>query len=297
MKKARVVKVTARNGLGPDAALQEKKLQRMFQLGISQVLPSGSSRDNVHHLFREQDRIGIKINTIGGRKLSTRPEVTQALCHVLTQAGRQELIVWDRTNRELKEAGYRLNLSRDGLQVFGTDSRGIGYDSYLVSHKNIGSLFSAIQSRRISASLSLAMLKDHGLAGITAGMKNYFGAIHNPNKYHDFNCDPFVAELFETAPIQQKHRLTIVDALLVQYHRGPAFHGRWARHCGTLIFSDDPVAADYVGWQMIEKLRAEHGLPSLAEEKREPKYILTAGKLGLGQSDPKFIEVIENETT
>jgi hypothetical protein len=55
------------------------------------------------------------------------------------------------------------------------------------------------------------------------------------------------------------------------------------------------VAADRIGWQLIEKHRAKHGLPSLAEEKREPKYILTPGRLGLGQSNPQNIEVIEYE--
>lgn len=295
MDKARVIVVTGRGVLASDATLNVNKLQQMFQLGISQVMPSGNTKENLHHLFSEQDRIGIKINTIGGRNLSTRPDVSLALGRMLAQLGRGDHVIWDRTNRELNAAGYRLNINRSGLQVFGTDSRGFGYESNLISHKNIGSLFSAIQTRGISASISLAILKDHGLAGITAGMKNYFGAIHNPNKYHDFNCDPFVAELFETSPIRQKHRLTIVDALLVQFHRGPAYHARWAKMCGTLIFSTDPVAADYVGWQMIEKLRADHGLPSLEEEEREPKYILSAGKLGLGQSDPRAIEVREHE--
>ncbi len=287
--------VTGKDVLGSKFSLNEKKLQLMFRFGLSQILPSGDADENLLKLFTAQDQIGIKINTIGGRKLSTRPEVTHVLSSLLHTAGRENPIVWDRTNRELKEAGYRLNMNRKGPRIYGTDSRGLGYDAYLLSHKNIGSLFSAIQYRQISASISLAILKDHGLAGVTAGMKNYFGSIHNPNKYHDFNCDPYVAELFETPPIQKKHRLTIVDALLVQFHRGPAYHAQWAESLGILIFSTDPVAADYAGWQLIEKLRSLHGLPSLAEEKREPNYILTAGKLGLGQANPDQIEVINHE--
>jgi len=294
MKNARVVVVTGQNVVGKDAALDEKKLQRMLHTGISFVISSGEFKENLIQLFSENDQIGIKINTIGGRKLSTRPEVSYSLSYLMQAESRKNLVVWDRTNRELKEAGYRLNMNRKELQVYGTDSRGLGYDSYLLSHKNIGSLYSSIQARRISASISLAMLKDHGLAGVTAGMKNYFGAIHNPNKYHDSNCDPYVAELFETPPIQQKHRLTILDALTVQYHRGPAYHAQWAAPCGILIFSTDPVAADRIGWQLIERLRAKHGLPSLAEENREPNYIHTAANLGLGQSNLQNIDVIDH---
>jgi uncharacterized protein (DUF362 family) len=164
-----------------------------------------------------------------------------------------------------------------------------------VSHLNIGSLFSSIQADQISSSISLAILKDHGLAGITAGMKNYFGAIHNPNKYHDTNCDPFVAEVFDTAVIKNKHVLTILDALTVQYHRGPSFHSRWADKKGMLIFSFDPVAADTAGWQIIEKLRAEKGLPSLEEEERVPKYLKTAENMGIGTAEIEKIRIEEEE--
>jgi uncharacterized protein (DUF362 family) len=147
----------------------------------------------------------------------------------------------------------------------------------------------------VSASISLAVLKDHGMAGVTAGMKNYFGAIHNPNKYHDSNCNPFVAELFETDFIRKKHRLTILDCLLVQYHRGPSYHPRWTEKYEALLFSLDPVAADFVGWQLIEKLRAGNGLPSLEEEKREPLYLRTAERMGLGKANLSEIQLIENE--
>jgi len=130
---------------------------------------------------------------------------------------------------------------------------------------------------------------------VTGSLKNYFGAIHNPNKYHDSSCDPYIAELFETSPIRQKHRLTILDALRVQYHRGPSYHSRWLAAARKLIFSLDPVAADTVGWKLIEDLRAQNGLPSLKEEGREPGYLLTAEKLNLGQARLENIEIIEEE--
>lgn len=175
----------------------------------------------------------------------------------------------------------------------GTDTAGAGYPGEPLIHLNIGSLFSTIQSSLITASVSFAILKDHGMAGITAGMKNYFGVIHNPNKYHDDSCNPFVAELFDTSPIKGKHRLTILDALVVQYHRGPSYHARWAETCETLIFSTDPVAADSTGWQIVEKLRKEKSLPSLEEDNRLPLYIRTAERMRLGKANPADIQVIE----
>jgi uncharacterized protein (DUF362 family) len=294
---SKVVLIRGKGVLTGGRDIDQKKLLSMYKLGIQTLMDKQSPKDGLRLIFKSSDKVGIKINTISGRKLSSLPEVSFSLARLLQDSEIQQknIIIWDRTNRELTEAGYSLNLNRNGIKVFGTDTKGIGYDSQLTSHLNIGSLFSSIQSNKITASISLAVLKDHGMAGVTAGMKNYFGAIHNPNKYHDFNCNPFVAELFETKPIKRKHKLTILDSLIVQYHRGPSYHARWAEKYEALILSLDPVAADYVGWQVIEKLRARKGLPSLKEEKRAPVYLKTAEKMGLGKATTEEIQIIEED--
>lgn len=293
---SKVVIVKGRGAVDPRGNINLTKLTQMFRRGI-EVLVDINLRESLHQFFKSRDRIGIKINTISGKKLSTLPETALTWARLLAHNGLREenIIVWDRTNRELKEAGYRLNMNGRGVKVFGTDSRGVGYERQLVSHRNIGSLFSSIQSRFITASVSLAVLKDHGLAGVTAGMKNYFGTIHNPNKYHDTHCDPFIPELFETSLIMEKHRISILDALIVQYHRGPAYHARWAEKYNALVFGVDPVAVDSVGWKIIEDLRARKGLPSLKEEDREPAYLKTAQKMGLGIAEWEKIQVLSEE--
>lgn len=272
-------------------------IEEMYAKGLTSLADRTHPRDALRLFFKDRDRIGIKINTIGGRPISTTPATSLSLAKLFVANGwnADNVLIWDRTNRELKEAGYHLNMNQSGIKIYGTDSNGVGYNSTLTAYLNIGSLFSTIFTNTITASVSLAMLKDHGLAGVTGGMKNYFGAIHNPNKYHDNNCDPFIAELVGTPMIRNKHRISILDALKVQYHRGPSFHPRWEEDYGALVFSEDPVAADTVGWQIIKKLRAQKGLPSLEEEQRPPKYLHTAEKMGLGTSDLKNIHIIELE--
>jgi uncharacterized protein (DUF362 family) len=299
MALSNVVLVKGKGVLTQSDIIDQKKLSQMVSRGFELLFNSKNPQESLQHLFKSSDNVGIKINTIGGKKISTRPEVPHSLARLLAGSGIPEsnLIIWDRTNRELREAGYRLNADRNSLKVHGTDTQvnWAGYNFDLVSHLNIGSRFTKIQSNFVTASISLAILKDHGMAGVTAGMKNYFGAIHNPNKYHDTNCDPYVAELFETDPIKEKHKLSILDCLVVQYHRGPSFHARWAEKHETLIFGLDPVATDFVGWQVIEKLRAENGLPSLKEENREPNYLKSAEKMDLGKANSNDIKVIEEE--
>jgi len=296
MAAVKVVRVRGRGVLRAEGAIDPVIIQRMHERGIQLLTGQPSAAAGLGALFRPSDRVGIKINTIAGRRLSTPPEVALPFSKLLAQAGLLEknIVIWDRTNIELKEAGYKLQAG-SGLRIFGTDAVGAGYTAEPLVHLNIVSLLSTIQTDFVTASVSLAILKDHGLAGITAGMKNYFGAIHNPNKYHDTNCNPYVAELFDMPEIKTKHRLTILDALVVQYHRGPSYHARWADRFESLIFSLDPVAADFIGWQIIEKLRKAQGLPTLSEDKREPLYIQTASRMGLGRAAVNDIQLIEED--
>ena len=295
MARSRVVIVRAGNVWTPTGAVDPAVIEKIYARGFALLTGEKDEPRAVSSLFRPDDRVGVKINTIGGKALSTRPDVALPLAAWLSRNGLQgkNLFIWDRTNRELSEAGYGTSAERSRIKVFGTDTDGVGYESGLVSHLGVGSLFSKIQTEFATASVSLAILKDHGLAGVTAGLKNYFGAIHNPNKYHDFHCNPFVAEVFDAPPVKDKHKVSIIDALVVQYHKGPSYHARWAAKYGGLIFSLDPVAADSVGWSVIERLRAEGGLPTLKEEGREPAYLATAEKMGLGRAGLGSIETVE----
>ncbi len=295
MAAARVVIVKAGNLWTSTGAVDPAVITKMYARGFALLTGEKDEPAAVSSLFRPGDRVGIKVNTIGGRALSTRPDVALPLASWLSRNGLQgkNLFIWDRTTRELRDAGYGTSAERTGIKTFGTDTDGVGYETGLVSHLGIGSLFSKIQTEFATASVSLAILKDHGLAGVTAGMKNYFGAIHNPNKYHDFHCNPFVADVFDAPPVKSKHRVSIIDALVVQYHKGPSYHAQWAAKCGRLIFSLDPVAADSVGWSLIERLRADGGLPTLKEEGREPVYLATAEKMGLGRAGLGSIETVE----
>ncbi|MBN2198557.1 MAG: DUF362 domain-containing protein [Candidatus Aminicenantes bacterium] len=297
MPPSRVVSVKAGNIIGRDGAVDPKRVRLALEAGLAALAEAPGIREALDRLFKRDERFGIKINTIAGPALSTLPETSLPLARLLLESrlAPKSVVIWDRTNRELRDAGYTLNLGSSGPSVLGTDTEGFGYERELVSHKNIGSLFSTILSRRVTSSISLAILKDHGLAGVTGGMKNYFGAVHNPNKYHDTGCDPFVAELFETDEIRSRHRLTILDALVVQFHRGPSHHPRWAKKLETFLFSLDPVAADSAGWSVIERLRARAGLPSLEEEGREPTYLRTAEKMGLGVARSDGIRLVEIE--
>jgi uncharacterized protein (DUF362 family) len=138
----------------------------------------------------------------------------------------------------------------------------------------------------------MPVLKDHSLAGLSGGFKNMYGAVHNPNKYHDNNCDPYAAHVSNLAPIREKTRLIIIDAVNVQYNGGPGYDSRYLENYGGVIIAKDPVAADTIALEILEKLRAKNNLPDLATAGRPVKYIKTAEALGLGVADRNKIDLI-----
>jgi uncharacterized protein (DUF362 family) len=138
------------------------------------------------------------------------------------------------------------------------------------------------------------VLKDHGICGITNALKNFFGAIHNPNKYHENRCDPFIADINMLSEIRNKIRITISDVLTAQCEGGPPFMPQWAWPFNGLLVGFDLVALDRIGWDIIEKKRKEMGLLTLKQVNREPTYIATAanGAHRLGCNDLSKIEVV-----
>ena len=269
-------------------------LHRLLDAAVQRLTAAPDAAAAWRSLFRPGDRVGIKVNTLG---LSTQPAVVEAIVAGLRQAGLPDknIIIWDRFDVELAQAGFTLNRSGDGVRCRGTDAEriGSGYQGEIESSGRIGSCFSRIVAEEVNALISVPVLKDHNLAGVSLGMKNFYGAIHNPNKYHDHNCDPYVSDVVSHRFIGPKWRLTVCDGTRGQYHAGPGRHPGFAWPFSGLIVSDDIVAADAVGADLLDEKRRAEGLESLAAEKRPPKHIATAGARGLGVADLSRIERIE----
>ena len=273
-------------GGGLDPKLLADGLGAAVARAAGEPTPVGAMR----RLFRPKDVVGIKVNCLGGRGVCTRPEVALQLAAWLQAAGvpAERIYVWDRTDRELRDAGYAL--SRSGVRVFGTNDDGWGD---LVDWGPSASRFARVLVEDLTAVISCAVMKDHYLAGASLSMKNWYGAVHNPNKLHDEGCAPFVPALSQHPLVRQKLRLNVVDGSLAQCHGGPGRVPRWAWPYSGFLASTDPVALDRVGWQVIEARRKEVGLPPLTAENRAPRWIEAAAKLGLGVADDGRIERAE----
>lgn len=228
--------------------------------------------------FGKRAKVSLKVNCLGVPGIQTRKAVAYGIAGLLVQAGLSEsnVTVWDRQNDELVRAGFRLNYSSPGVRCFGTDTYGVGYESELMVNGEVGSLLSRILTRMSDFVISIPVLKDHILCGYTGTMKNFFGAINNPNKYHMNGCTPYILDLFSAPVIKNRVVLSILDGTFVQCNGGPSYNARWREEGRVLYISEDPVSLDQAGYEKLEELRRSKGLLPLREEKRFPQYIFDA---------------------
>ncbi len=269
-------------------------VREMLEAGLKRLTRTGDARDAWRHFFSPTDVIGLKVNCLGAPSTHTHTEVALAAASGLQAAGipAGNLIIFDRLTEELDRAGFVINAD-EGVRCFGTDRR--GYDREPTVSGKVGSCFSRIVSEDCTALLNLPMVKDHDLAGVSISLKNHFGCIHNPNKLHLEGCCPYVADLNLAPQLRAKQRLIVADALEVIHDGGPIYRPSTTEPYGALLVGTDPVALDRVGWQIIDGLRAQAGLRSLAAQGREPRYISVAGDPDhkLGVAELSSIEVVE----
>ncbi|MGD2088457.1 MAG: DUF362 domain-containing protein [Candidatus Aminicenantes bacterium] len=273
--------------------LSEANAAHFLNQALVKITGHSSSAAAWRSLFSPGESIGIKLSCLPGKPLSSGHGLVMAIVQGLRAVGVKEnnIYIWERTNRELKRAGFAI--SRSGLKIEGTDGYlGDGYSDNIEFAGSVGTRFSRIMEK-VDALINVPVLKDHDLSGVSISMKNFYGAIYNPNKFHRNNCDPYIAELSTHPLIKDKLRLIVCDASRIQVNNGPAFYPKYAWEYGGLLVSRDPVALDYIGWQIIEKRRKQIGLKPLKAVNREPKYILTAARLKLGNIDEKYIQKIE----
>lgn len=285
-----VVGVAAASGkLGQ--ALPTEEARTAIAAAVARAVGARSADDAARSLFRPGDTVGVKLNCLAGRRLSPRVELVEALVDLIAGAGvdRDRIIVFERSSRELESAGFTVRSHGPPYRCVGTDN---DYDPRPSESGSIGSCFARLVSSECTALVSFGVVKDHDLSGLSAGMKNWYGVIHNPNKYHDNGCDPYIADVVRHPFIRAKLRLTVLDGVVAQYHGGPAFRPGATFELGQVIASTDPVAADAWALEAVEAARAEHGLPSLEAAGRPARYLATAARLGLGIADPARLEVV-----
>jgi len=263
----------------------------LLDSALARALGTSSGLEALRSLVRPSDTVGLKINCLAGRGLSTHVELVTALIALLVKVGvpTSQIIVWDRADRDLVRARYAIVRGGLGPYFYGTND---DFENEPIEAGSVAGCLSKILTRKVSVVINLPVLKDHDLAGISGTLKSFYGAIHNPNKYHDHGCSPYIADLNAHPLVRGKLRLTVFDALTPQCEGGPAFVPEYAWPRGLVFATTDPVAADAVAYRLIAEQRRAVGLESLAKAERAPLWLALAALRGLGVADPALIREV-----
>lgn len=276
--------------------LDEKRVLALLDKAITAYTGHAKPADAWKHIVPAGKVIGLKVNGLGGRGISTHAVLVLAICERLRQAGvpAGNIVVWDRNSRDLQACGLTINTAdRSRVRCYGSDVA--GFEDKPESWGSASIRLSKILTRDCDMVIGVPILKDHDMAGVTFAMKNMYGVVDHPDKLHAHNCNPAVADLNCIPTIRQKVRFTIGDALSSVYQGGPVFHPERLWYPNALIVGADRVAVDHTAWQMLDRKRVEAGLPTLEAAGRAPHYIATAADAAhkLGVNDPQRIHLLE----
>ncbi len=270
----------------------------MVEHAMTKLTGRESAKEAWKDFVLPDDIVAIKINPIGGKNFSTHSVIIDKIVEGLYGAGvlKNQIIVWDRFEKHLVNAGYKINQNDNDVRYFASDSDAIGYDETVFyetendtkirrERQSTRSNYSKILTKIATVIINVPVMKHHAITGVSGCLKNVtFGGVDNTRRFHSnpLNCDPAVSEIFAHKVIKDKLVLNIVDALLAGFNGGPTYdpNGVW-KH-GRIFASTDPVILDQIALDTIDEKRTEMGLSSITTV---AKHIRSASKAELGTNN------------
>jgi uncharacterized protein (DUF362 family) len=308
-----------------DEKPQEEEAYKMLKESMIALTGEKELSKAWQQFVNPDEIIGLKVNPVAGKPLSTSHAVTKSIVKQLLEAGvpKENIVIWDRRLMQLHETGYTEE-NYPGIKITGTeqqdaeggffDKDGVlygekmidkdwyywadceeEYDAYTIPYMvNSGkySYFTKICTQEIDKIINVPILKNAGPT-VTLCMKNLaYGAITNTGRLHKPLWSETCAEVCAFPPIRDKLVLNIVDGLRGCYEGGPGANPQFIFNYNTMLVGTDPVAVDRIGYDIVIAKRMEEGV----QEEESPKGIKFMGmaeKLELGISDPEKIKRIE----
>lgn len=274
--------------------VQHRAVTAMVGRGMRELAGVSRTDDAWRVWFAPGDVVGIKVNAVGRPAAISSFALVDAVVSGLIQAGvtARDIIVFDRYQRHLHEAGYLTHLP-DGVHW---DAPSVdwdpvqtaldGYDPAVYWEPALPSgdacmpqpcevrrsHLCLIVSRYVNKVINLPVLKDHGVAGVSLALKNMsHGLVNNVARSHaspaSSTCRTFIPDICAMPEIRRKVVLHILDGTRAVFDGGPLAPASttWAHR--TLYFATDPVALDRIGWAAVDAKRRAVGLPPVAEAK------------------------------
>lgn len=286
-------------------------VQTMVRRGLTQLTGEKNLRAAWLSLIATQDVIGLKVYSRPGPNSGTRPAVVAAVAQGLIAAGlpAQNIIIWDRDEADLREAGYfqlatELNVRIAAATRAGWDETNY-YDTPLIGNLVYGDLefekkgegvgrkshVSKLVSQQMTKIINITPLLNHNEAGVCGNL--YSLAMGCADNSYRFEYDPnrlaqAVPELYALPAVGDKVVLNITDALICQYEGGQRGLLHYSAVLNQLRFSRDPVALDALSIKELDAQRRKAKAPNL---RPNVELYRNAVLLELGVAEPARMKI------
>ncbi len=272
----------------------------------------------------ERGKVGLKVNTRGGRGISTPTQLLRALIEALELRGfsRSDILLVDYSGHQMRQAGIMPPLSDagasfDGCPVVALDS-GDFYDSEwfydsplppaLQQEPQLFGHFSARQSLQEGdegrkSYLPQPLLFDvdfwiNCAVGVDDPALGVDGALANATLWNVSNSRRFlvnqatasaaVAEIAAIPELEERMLLNFISLERYQFIAGPFFNSMYSRSEPKLWMSGDPVALDRLLYERFNARRLLEGFPEIDPL---PRQLSFAASLGMGEFEKSKIKI------
>jgi len=293
----KIVKVTKANSLKPNGLYpKDEDAKAMLEKALCEFTGKSDMPTAIAQFLHKDDIVCVKVNGIAKQNMSNNKELVLPFLEAMIQSGvkPENITVLEQYGDYM--AGTRITASNvpKGVNLAIHNNGNATMEDRLIPGTGVRTKFVKYLTDA-TAVVNFALIKDHSICGYTGQLKNMtHGCTINPSDFHAHHASPQIAQLFAQDVIRSRMRLCIADAFKVMFDGGPLWKRPEAvKPFESIYVSTDPVAMDVVGWDVVEKFRADHKMKSLTESGREPAYIKAAADLGLGVFDRAQIKVKE----
>jgi len=293
----RIVKVSKADCLMPNKVYPKADdAKAMLTRAITELTGKSDLVEAVKQFVHPQDKVCVKVNGIAEKNMGTNKELVLPFLQAMIDAGvkPENITVLEQYNSFL--AGTRVNQSNvpPGVKVSVHANNDATMDERMITGTGVKTKFVRVLTESTCA-INFSLIKDHSICGYTGLLKNMtHGCQIVPHYYHTHHASPQIALLYAQDVIKSRVRLCITDGFKLMAHGGPLYkQPQYVYPHESVYVTTDPVAMDTIGAELIDKVRVEKGLRTLAAEGRAPAYIKAAADLGLGVGDRAQIQLKE----
>lgn len=272
----------------------------------------------------DRGKVGLKVNTRGGRGLSTSLQLLRAVIEAMELRGyaRENIVITDYAAYNLRQAGIMPPLSDMGAQFEGCPVVALDsgqyydedwfYDSPLPpalqqepqlfgAFSRSQTLEEGVEERKSFLSQPLLLGVDFWInlvVGVDGPALGVDGVLANATLWNVSNSQRFlvnqatasaaVAEIAAIPELSERMVLNMVSLERYQFIAGPFFNSLYCRSEPKLWMSSDPVALDRLLFDRFNSHRLLEGFPEIDPM---PNQLLFAASLGLGVFERSKIRI------